>query len=174
MPNTSRLFFALWPDTKTRQAVTELSQSIAAHEFKWVPAHNFHITLIFMGHIDTNVESLIRQSVENITSQPFTLTFDCLSYWSKPKILCLSCRRAAPEAIMLEAALDSVVANYGLRTEIRPYSPHITMARQAHYLPELKIEPLLWRATGFCLVESCSEPDGVCYKVIQHWSFKQD
>lgn len=172
MPNTSKLFFALWPDDETRQTLARLNQSIAAKEFNWVQPHNLHVTLVFLGYVDKDVESLIKQSVSDITAQPFTLTFDSLSYWSKPKVLCLTCLQPVPEeAVMLAAALESAVANCGIHTDTRPYTPHITLARHARHLPDVKIEPIIWRAEAFCLVESCSEPDGVCYKVLQQWPF---
>jgi 2'-5' RNA ligase len=75
------------------------------------------------------------------------------------------------EAAGLVSALETAVADCGLHTDTRPYIPHITLARHARYLPDVKIEPIVWRAEAFCLVESCSEPDGVCYKVRQQWPF---
>jgi len=75
------------------------------------------------------------------------------------------------EAVGLVSALEAAVADCGLHTDTRPYIPHITLARHARYLPDVKIEPIVWRAEAFCLVESCSEPDGVCYKVRQQWPF---
>lgn len=171
MPDTSKLFFALWPDDETRQTLARLNQSIAAKESKWVQPHNLHVTLVFLGYVDADAELLIKQSVADITAQPFTLTFDSLSYWSKPKVLCLTCPQPAPGAVMLAAALESAVANCGIHTDTRPYTPHITLARHARHLPDVKIEPIIWRAEAFCLVESCSEPDGVNYKVIQQWPF---
>ena len=69
------------------------------------------------------------------------------------------------------AALNREVASCGLQTDTRPYQPHITLARHAQYLPDINFEPIVWRAESFCLVESCSEPDGVCYKVRQQWPF---
>jgi 2'-5' RNA ligase len=174
MPNASRLFFALWPDDETRQALVRLSQSIAAKGFKWVQPHNLHVTLVFLGQVDQNVELLLKQSVADIAVQPFELTFDSLSYWSRPKILCLTCRQAAPDgAMILTAALTEAAANCELQTDTRPYTPHITLARHARYLPDVKFEPIIWRAEAFCLVESCSEQDGVCYKVIQQWPLLQ-
>ncbi len=170
MADTSRLFFALWPDDETRQALAGLSQSIAAKGFKWVQLHNLHVTLVFLGQVDKDVESLIKESVAGIAVPPFELTFDSLSYWSRPRILCLTCRQPAPEAVaMLAIALDTAAANCGLQTDTRPYTPHITLARHARYLPDVKFEPIIWRADSFCLVKSCSEPEGVCYKVIQQW-----
>jgi 2'-5' RNA ligase len=170
MPKTSRLFFALWPDDETRQKLAHLSQFIKAERFKWVQPHNLHVTLVFLGQTDEDVELSVKQSVPSISAQPFELTFDCLSYWSRPKILCLTCRQPVPEAAsMLAFALETVAANCGLQTDTRPYMPHITLARHARYLPEVNIEPIIWRAEAFCLIESCSKPDGVFYKVIQQW-----
>ncbi|MDP1665439.1 MAG: RNA 2',3'-cyclic phosphodiesterase [Methylobacter sp.] len=172
MPDTSRLFFALWPDDETRQALARLSQANAAQGLKWVRPHNLHVTLVFLGSVDADTELLIKQSVADITAQPFTLNFDRLSYWSKPKILCMTCRQPVPEpATMLASMLETVAANCGLHTDTRPYTPHITLARHVRYLPDMPIEPIVWRAEAFCLLESCSEPDGVCYKVIQQWPF---
>jgi 2'-5' RNA ligase len=69
----------------------------------------------------------------------------------------------------LVAALTEAAASCGLQTDTRPYTPHITLARHAKYLPDVKFEPIVWSAETFCLVESCSEPDGVVYKVLQQW-----
>ncbi len=222
MSDSSRLFFALWPDDETRLALAHLSQSIGINEFRWAPPHNFHVTLVFLGQVDADVELLLKQSVASITAQPFTLSFDRLSYWSGPKILCLTCRLAVSdddcmdaggttpgkeevesrpeqrsrathgavaddcmdaggrathgavaEAMLLAAALEAAAASCGLHTDPRPYVPHITLARHVRYLPDVNIEPISWRAEAFCLVESCSEPDGVNYKVIQRWPFSK-
>jgi RNA 2',3'-cyclic 3'-phosphodiesterase len=172
MQKTSRLFFALWPDDETRQALAGLTQSIGDKKLKWVPPHNFHVTLVFLGSIDTDTESLIKQAVAEISARPFTLTFDSLSYWSKPGIICLTCRQPVPEdTAMLASALAAVAANCGLQIDTRPYTPHITLARQARHLADVTIKPIVWHAEAFCLVESCSKPEGVFYKVIQRWPF---
>ncbi|MGZ4968111.1 MAG: RNA 2',3'-cyclic phosphodiesterase [Methylobacter sp.] len=172
MQDTSRLFFALWPDNETRLALTRFTQSMTAGQLKWVQPHNLHVTLVFLGSVDTNTESLIKQTVADISVQPFTLTFDSLSYWNKPGILCLTCRQSVPEeAVMLASALSAVAAACGLQTDIRPYTPHITLARHARHLPDIAVEPIAWHAEAFCLIESCSEPDGVRYEVVQRWPF---
>lgn len=171
MPDTSRLFFALWPDDETRQTLARLKRSLPSKDFKWVQPHNLHVTLVFLGHVDPATELAIKQSVNDISAQPFTLTFDSLSYWSKPRILCLSCKQVTPEAAKLAAELDIRVRANGLLTDSRPYIPHITLARHACHVPDIKFEPIAWRAEAFCLVESCSETGGVRYKVIQQWPF---
>lgn len=172
MSDGSRLFFALWPDDKTRQTLNRLTQSISAQTLKWVKPYNFHVTLVFLGSVDKDTESLIKLAAADISSQPFTLTFDALSYWSKPKVLCLTCRQPAPEpAIMLASKLRTAAEDFGLHTDERPYTPHITLARHVMHLPHTEIETITWQAESFCLVESCSEAEGVFYKVIQQWPF---
>lgn len=173
MTDYSRLFFALWPDDQTRQNLVRLNRSIEAKGFRPVQPKNVHVTLVFLGNVDAISESLIKHNITGISAKPFVLTFDQLSYWSRPKILCLSCSQSVDEVEMLVSALNMQVASCGLQTDTRPYKPHITLARHARYLPDINFEPIVWRAESFCLVESCSEPEGVCYKVRQQWPFIQ-
>ncbi len=214
MTDTSRLFFALWPDDETRQVLAEFSQSLAHMDFKQVPAYNFHVTLVFLGQVNAETVCLLKQAVVGVAAQPFVLNFDSLTYWSRPKILCLTCRQSAQDEFMgargaiaddckdagctipwmgeveqcrerlpramqgpiaeagfLVAALQTAAVSCGLSADSRPYVPHITLARHVRYLPDIKIKPIIWRAEAFCLVESCSEPDGVRYKVLEQWPF---
>lgn len=171
MNDPSRLFFALWPGEQTRLELARFVQSIEAKGFNPVQPQNIHVTLVFLGNVDVASELLIKNYVTGISAKPFVLTFDLLSYWSKPRVLCLTCTQSVDEAEKLVASLNLEVARCGLQTESRPYKPHITLARHARYLPDISFEPVVWRAESFCLVESCSEPGGVCYKVRQQWPF---
>lgn len=177
MTPSSRLFFALWPDEETRQVLVRLSefmqisQSGRANEFKWTQPHNLHVTLVFLGQVEAATGLLLKQAVAGIGATPFELIFDRLSYWSQPKVLCLTAQQPAPAIMELVVALNDAVSGCGLQPDARPYSPHITLARHARYLPEIAIEPLVWRVESFCLVESCSEADGVFYRVLQEWPF---
>jgi 2'-5' RNA ligase len=173
VPDSLRLFFALWPDEQTRLELVRLSRSIEAKGFMPVQPDNVHVTLAFLGHVDATSELLIKHCATSISAKPFVLTFDQLSFWSSPKILCLTCSHTPLEVERLVATLNKYVASCGLQTDTRPYQPHITLARHAQYLPNINFEPIAWRAESFCLVESCSETDGVCYKVRQQWPFIQ-
>ena len=171
MSDSSRLFFALWPDDQTRLELARLSEAIEAKGFRPVHPKNIHVTLVFLGQVDAASELSIKHSVPAISAKPFDLTFDQLSCWSKPRVLCLTCSHTPDEVQLLVADLSKEAASCGLQTETRPYQPHITLARHARYLPNLNIEPVVWRAESFCLVESCSESGGVNYLVRQQWPF---
>jgi RNA 2',3'-cyclic 3'-phosphodiesterase len=170
---SSRLFFALWPDDRTRLELVRLNKSIEAKGFRPVHPQNVHVTLVFLGCVDAASELLIKHSVTGISAKPFVLTFDQLSYWSRPRVLCLTCSQLVDEVEMLVVALNMEVASCGLQTDTRPYKPHITLARHAKYLPDINFEPIVWGAESFCLLESCSETGGIYYKVRQQWPFIQ-
>jgi RNA 2',3'-cyclic 3'-phosphodiesterase len=167
--DSSRLFFALWPDDQARLELARLCRTIEAKGFRPVQPQNLHVTLVFLGCVDAASELLIRRSVTNISAKPFILRFDQLSFWSNPRVLCLTCSQVAEEAELLAAGLNREVASCGLQPETRPYIPHITLARHAGNLPDINFEPIVWRAGSFCLVESCSEAGGVYYQVRQQW-----
>ncbi|MGZ8193895.1 MAG: RNA 2',3'-cyclic phosphodiesterase [Methylobacter sp.] len=173
MANVSRLFFALWPDDTTSQKLVRLCQSIQAKEFKWVLPQNFHVTLVFLGNIDTTAELLIKKRAAAISAEPLVVTFDRLTYWNKPKVLCLTSRQPPPSKLMiLVEALGLAVESCGLQIDAKPYTPHITLARHGTAFVEQDCEPIVWRAESFCLVESFSQSSGVFYKVIQQWPFQ--
>ncbi len=167
----SRLFFALWPDDQTRLELVRLCRSIETKGFRPVQPQKVHVTLVFLGNVDAASELLVNNSVADVTAKPFVLTFDQLSYWRRPRVLCLTCSQTPDEAKALVAALNTKVAGCGLQADTRPYKPHITLARHARYLPDISFKPIIYRADSFCLVESCSEPGGANYRVKQRWPF---
>ena len=75
------------------------------------------------------------------------------------------------QLLMLFNALKRKVVQCGIKTEERPYKPHITVARKATRLIDTKAFSIEWPAQSFCLVESCSTADGVRYQVLQRWCF---
>lgn len=173
-PDHSRLFLALWPDDGTREALVRVSQSLQALGCKPVEPENFHVTLVFLGCIDSVSEGLIKQRIADIAAEPFTLIFDQLSYWPRPKVICLTCQQPARQVVMLAAALDSAVTRCGLVTETRAYIPHITLSKHAQYLPDVLFGPVIWHAGSFCLVESGRAQGHVRYEVIQQWPFRHN
>ena len=166
-----RLFFALWPTNETRGQIDKFNQSINSAGLKKVTAENLHVTLVFLGNVDVIPEVMIRRNVKNISVNPFVLHFDRLAFWKKPQILCLSTQHYDTQLLKLVDTLKSKVELSGIGTEKRPYKPHITLARKAHKLINIGTLDIEWPAQSFCLVESCSRPEGVHYQVLERWDF---
>ncbi|NOR71694.1 MAG: RNA 2',3'-cyclic phosphodiesterase [Methylomarinum sp.] len=167
-----RLFFALWPSDEVRKQTNTFNHSINAGGLKKVKADNLHVSLVFLGNVDAESEILIRQSVDNISVKPFSVYFDRLDFWRKPRILCLSTAKYDAQLLKLVDALKCTVEQCGIKIEDRPYKPHVTLARKAHKLIDVDVLPIEWTADSFCLVESFSTPDGVHYQVLQRWDFE--
>ena len=166
-----RLFFALWPSKDCRKQLDRFNQSINSEELKKVKSDNLHVTLVYLGNVDAQTEALIRQEVEHIKAKPFVLQFEQLAFWKKPRILCLLTQQYDPQILLLVNALKSIVQQYGIKVENRPYKPHITLARKARKPLEINVQAIEWPADSFCLVESVSTPEGVHYQVLQSWHF---
>ena len=167
-----RLFFALWPNNETRKQIDKINQSISSEGLKRVKCDNLHVTLVFLGNVDAESEAMIRQCMKNISAQPFTIQFDQLSFWRKPRILCLTTQQYDQQLLILLDALKRELEQCGMVMEDRPYKPHITLARKALRLIDMDIQTIKWQVYSFCLVESLSTPDGVHYQVLQRWNFK--
>ena len=165
-----RLFFALWPDDKTRKQLNSFNQSISQNGLRKLKADNLHITLLFLGNTDAATEGLLRKKVDSIRIQPFVLTLDQLDLWRKAKILCLTTQQYDPQLGVLVDALNHIAEQCGMHIEGRPYKPHITLARKAQKLIDINVLPIQWQADSFCLIESSSTPDGVHYQVLQRWN----
>ena len=164
-----RLFFALWPDEETRKKIGQINQQIKDKQLKKFIPDNLHVTLVFLGNIDEEAELAIKQSVKKIDTTPFEIIFDQISFWRKPRVLCLTSSFQPSLLIELVDALKKCVGDCGVSIESRPYKTHITLARKARQDPTIKMSSVRWPATRFALVESVSTHVGVQYKVIKLW-----
>ncbi len=169
----SRLFFALWPDDATRLALSQLIDHLDSKIGKPVSPHNFHVTLVFLGNVDQTTIAAIKQRAAELSVEPFQLIFESVSFWQQPKVICLTCHTVPQQAFDLASKLDRIARQCGLQTDTRPYVPHIALTRHAQESSTDTIKPIVLRADSFCLVQSCSEPEGVVYRVLQRWPFTQ-
>ncbi|MGY6277655.1 RNA 2',3'-cyclic phosphodiesterase [Methylomonas sp. MgM2] len=163
-----RLFFALWPDEATRQKCRKVLRAIRGHG-RPVSPMNLHITLVFLGSVDEARQIAMSHAAADIIVAPMTLSFNRLAYWKKPAVVCLTAEQTDPAMLNLVDQLTAAAVKNEISIDQRPYKPHVTLLRKASALPEIEIKPISWRADGFCLVESCSTPKGVEYRVIARW-----
>ncbi len=152
-----------------RTQLAKLNQALPAKHLRRVRAENLHVTLVFLGHVDSGSESLLREKTDDIRLPKFSLTFDQIECWKKPQILCLRSLDYDPVLLRLVDQLKNRVKELGIRTEEREYRPHVTLARKARHAVVLDIEPVVWQAHSFSLLQSCSTANGVQYRVLQSW-----
>lgn len=164
-----RLFFALWPDDDTRRQCVNLIRTMACKHGRAVQPGNLHVTLTFLGNVDAATELLVVEAAAEIHAPNMVITFDQVDFWRKPRILCLSSTNPDPSVTSLATSLNAMAAEYGVPVDERPFAPHVTLVRKARRPARVEFEPIAWPADSFCLVESCTLPEGVEYRVIKRW-----
>lgn len=141
-----------------------------------VPASNYHITLCFLGSITHRQHEALIYELDNLVSEPFSLTLDSTGIWNGPKIL-FSAPETPPESLMLLAKASRKAARRAsIQVENKPYKPHVTMVRKATaalplplYNPSVEVH-----ASAFHLFESVSTPQGVTYPIRHSWALKHN
>jgi RNA 2',3'-cyclic 3'-phosphodiesterase len=162
-----RLFFALWPDDQTRQRCIDLQHILPIDNP--VASNNLHVTLVFLGQINQETKQLLVKQAENITVPDMTIVFDQLAFWKKPQVLCLT--GYSPDNCLnaLVQVLTEQVKELSISVDERPYQAHVTLARKVKETVKMDFEPIFWHSRAFCLVQSCSLPTGVEYRVLHTW-----
>lgn len=138
---------------------------------KTVPAANFHITLCFLGNINSRQHEAIITALGNIAAVPFEVTLDTTAYWQGPNIL-LAAPSAPPAGLMeLAASVNSAARQADIEVERRDYRPHVTLIRntKADYPPPLFAPQITCKFSHFHLFESVSTPSGVRYPIRHSW-----
>lgn len=163
-----RLFFALWPDAASRSQIDQLNQTLDQPGRKLV-AENLHITLVFLGNVSDEIAAAVQQQAGTISARPFSLTFDEIDYWRRPKVLCMTCQRQPKPLYQLVNALTRMVEAFPLKPDKRAFRAHITLMRKAKSRPKCDFEPIAIDADSFVLVQSVSTENGVRYDVLARW-----
>lgn len=168
---TRRLFFALWPDEATREALASACRkAIRGSGGRPVATGNLHVTVAFLGSVPADRLPAVAEAAAGLDCGPFELEFDRLAHWPRPQVLVALCAVPPPAATALAAALWKRLGPLGIPPDLRPYEPHATLARKVRRPRHgLSMRPVRWPVTGLVLVESVTDPAGVHYQVLERW-----
>jgi 2'-5' RNA ligase len=166
-----RLFFALWPDDKTRRAIQEATRTLVQHcAGRPVPPENFHVTLAFLGQQPGDLLDDITAVARDILVGDLELGLDKLGYWPKPRVVWLGPSGKSPALDSLAASLWAGLEGLGVAPDERALYPHITLCRKARRPPPLNLSrTLVWRADHFVLVQSVTAERGAQYTVLEQF-----
>ena len=166
--NTARLFLALCPGEDVRAALTTHSDTWqwTAAAARYAPP-DWHVTLHFIGSVARERLDELRAGLA-VPITPFELHLGQAALW--PHGLAVLCPAALPEGLQqLHARLGQALQRLGLKTDARPYRPHITLARHAQDavapLPRCVID---WPVEGYVLMESGGQV-AQRYRVLQQY-----
>ena len=168
---TQRLFFALWPDAATSNALTTLAQQVAVESVGRPTAPgNVHLTLAFLGDQPRRIARELSAAAARISAPSFDLVLDSVDCWRKNAIVWAGVQNAPPALWELQQKVARSLLASGLEPDERPFAVHVTLARRiAVAVRHPLAPPLVWHVTAFALV--VSEPDiaGARYRVLSSW-----
>lgn len=176
-PKTARLFFALWPDAGVRRALDQAGRQLhAACGGRRMRAPNVHLTLVFLGNVETARLDELRAVAGRVSGLRFAMTLDRLGWWRHNRVA-WAAPQETPEALQgLVAQLQEGLRNAGFAFDDRPvFAPHVTLLRNARCneveMPPLT--PLEWAADEFVLVKSVTADAGAAYEIIGRWGLSE-
>ncbi|TNF33940.1 MAG: RNA 2',3'-cyclic phosphodiesterase [Gammaproteobacteria bacterium] len=169
---TRRLFFALWPSDDVRAAMVKVfkQSSQAKLRAKTVMPGNLHITLHFIGNVDTERQACLHQAATSVRSEPFNLRLDRYGHFYQARVFWLGCSDIPPVLKQLYTDLATAFTGCGYTADKRPYAPHVTLMRKLLKPgPLIQPEAIHWPVREFVMLESLSHPEGVEYRVIERY-----
>ena len=165
--DTHRLFFALWPDEVTREALAGLQQAAGVRRGRPMRRENIHLTLAFIGDVDGPTRDCLIRQAQQVRAVPVSFSVERIGYFPRPRVVWAG-PQCTPEGLIdLVGALNRALTPCGYEPERRPFRAHITLFRKVMRPPRpVEFEPVSWQAPAFQLVESIAEEGGVRYAVI--------
>ena len=125
-----RLFVSLdLPETIAR-LLAELDPHVSG--VRWVSPEQMHLTLAFFGNVEAWLEEKLRNQLENISFRSFFLPlqgFGTFPARGRPKVVWLGVGRGHPHLFQLHKKLADAALAARVEPDLRPWHPHITMAR---------------------------------------------
>jgi 2'-5' RNA ligase len=134
-----RLFVALEIPTEVREdfaaLINELraaDSSFSKNRARWVRPENLHVTLKFIGHVDTGKLDAIRAALGEVRADgPVALRFRGLGFFPngrRPRVFWAG-MEASPNLAALATEIDLRLKKVGIAGEAREFEPHLTLAR---------------------------------------------
>lgn len=177
------------PEFKVQAEQIQNELAVLNAPVKWEKSTKLHLTLKFLGTIDTalieNVESKLQHIILN--RRPFWLRYNglgCFPNTSNPRIIWIGCNPLSSDFEKLHRSIENACAEIGFEREKREFHPHITIGRvkirsgkDRRAIPDLikKMENLTFDALenevhSVLLMKSELHPDGSVYSILKQFS----
>ncbi|WP_138430589.1 RNA 2',3'-cyclic phosphodiesterase [Fodinibius saliphilus] len=124
-----RLFIAIPIPNSAKKKLAELQNAMEG--VRWQSQNQLHLTLKFLGETEVEKAEKLQKRLSKIQHPVFSLVIKGMGFFSqgrKPRVLwagIVKNKRLAE----LHNKIEQLCAAMGFKTEVRPFKPHITMAR---------------------------------------------
>jgi 2'-5' RNA ligase len=134
---SKRLFVAIDLPESSKQFLVDLDPKIRG--VRWTEAAEMHLTLAFFGDVPEDVDLALREKLSAIEFGVFFLPITGAGTFppkGPPKIIWIGVGRGHPHLFQVHKRVQEAALAAGLETELRPWHPHITLARCQDVAPQ--------------------------------------
>ena len=165
-----RLFVALDPPASVREALAALQADVPGA--RWTPTEKMHLTLHFLGNVPEETVPPLEAALAGVEGRPFSLAVGRLGAFPNARSARVLVAEVdtPPELTALHARVGAALEVLRMATEVRPYRPHLTLARLK--VPEREavrtflaqpVPALSFEVEAFHLYQSRLHPEGARY-----------
>ena len=131
-----RTFIALELPPSLRHELSGQAKLLAGQDkrqhIRWLPSENYHLTLAFLGDVDSvrlsGLQFALEQKLEFVKAVPCKISAISPFPFSRPKIAAALLECTA-ELRQLQTDVAKCVRSYGIYIERRRFVPHVTLGR---------------------------------------------
>lgn len=165
-----KLFLGTTVDKQQISIIRDLQDNFEP-AVRLVPAANLHMTLAFFGLVSVEKQLQLEAQLSALCKAKFSVTLDTLTYWRKPRALCITGQANDKGLLKIVDESQSIAASLGLHESEHTFTAHITVARKVEQMPasQASFEPLIIAPIAIHLFESKSSDQGVEYHVVRSW-----
>ncbi len=180
---SKRLFIGLELPAAIRGELARLDPHIRG--VHWVAEDSLHLTMSFLGDVDAPGEERLRAMLAPVEVPAFFLPVTGVGVFGgeRPHTLWGGVGNGHPHLFALHRRIQDAVLSAALEPDLKPFHPHITLARMRG-LSRSVLKPFLrrhaetefglWKVTGFVLFSSVLAPEGSSYTVEMRREFPAD
>jgi RNA 2',3'-cyclic 3'-phosphodiesterase len=175
-----RLFIALELPESCRSLLSALDPRLKG--VRWLPPEQLHATMSFLDRVTPEQEEKLQEALAIVRVPPFFLPIQGLGTFggNRPSVVWAGLGKAHPHLFALHKHIQDAVLQAGLEPDLRPFHPHITLARlngvsSATLSPFLRrnaeTEFGLWKVTGFAVFSSVLTREGAIHTLERRFHF---
>jgi 2'-5' RNA ligase len=179
-----RAFVSIAPDPQSVTALASIQGKLRASpggsQIHWTNPDQIHLTLCFLGNITPGQSHAVIQRLPVACDRftPFTLRMaglGCFPNDRRPRIIWIGLEGAVEQLLDLQASISHALSSLGLRQELKPFHPHLTLGRMRPGRHRLNLECLLvhnpaplppWQVKKVLLMRSELKPEGSRHSLI--------
>lgn len=129
MAHMHRLFIAIRPPAPVRELLLDTMEGLEGA--RWQEGEKLHVTLRFVGEVETPVGNDLAAALAQIEAAPFPLRIEGIGHFERKGHPHAIWARVVPDPGLeaLRQKVERACEAAGLERETRRFTPHITLAR---------------------------------------------